>query len=110
MPDYSEHIMKNWEWCEQYRSRMGNENYWKYVNSVYELFTTISPGKFFSIEKNVKPENRDLFIKICCRFMQEQFMSDHKEDFCHSFNAECTEVKCMSLQFSGKSNKNNSVK
>jgi len=102
MPDYSEHIMKNWEWGEQYRSRLGKENYWKYVNDVLDMLSNMKPDSYFSIEKNVKPENRDLFIKVCCRFMQEQFMSDQPRDFCHSFNANCTEVQCIKLHYSKK--------
>jgi len=104
MPDYSEHIMKNWEWCEQYRSRLGREAYWKYVNKVIELLIDMKPDSFFSIEKNVKPENRDLFIKVCCVFIQEQFMSDQPMDFCHSFNSECTEIRCIKLYYSMKDN------
>jgi len=99
MPDYSEHIMKNWEWCSDYRSRMGTEAYGKYVRSVYELLLGMQTGSFFSIEKNVKQENRDLFIKICCRFMQEQFMSDQPRDFCLSFNANCTEIRRVRLEY-----------
>ena len=110
MPDYSEHIMKNWEWCDRYRSLMGTAAYEKYVGSVYGLLMEMQPGSFFSIEKNVKPENRDLFIKTCCMFMKEQYLSDQSRDFCHSFNATCTEIRCIKLLFSeNKNNKCNTV-
>ena len=99
MTDYSNHIMKNWDWCDAYRSRMGEESYYKYVGNVYDLLLNMQPGSFFSIEKNVKPENRDLFIKICCRFIQEQFMSDNRRNFNHSFNSNCTEIRCTKLNY-----------
>jgi len=96
--------MKNWDWCTEYRSLMGKEAYWKYVGSVYGLLLDMRLDSFFSIEKNVKPENRDLFIKVCCRFMQEQFMSGEPRNFCHSFNSECTEIRCTGLSFSKNNN------
>lgn len=110
MTDYSKHIMQNWEWCEQYRSQIGNLTYWKYVSEVYKLLLSMQPDSFFSIEKNVKPENIDLFIKVCCMFIQEQLASYQPRDFCHSFNADCTEIRCIALHYSKKnSNKSNRV-
>jgi hypothetical protein len=99
MPDYSHHIMKNWEWCNEYRSRMGKETCDKYVSNVYTLLLKMQPDSYFSIEKNVEPENIDLFIKVCCMFIQEQFMSNQPRNFCHSFNAGCTEMRCVKLHF-----------
>ena len=104
MPDYSKHIMKNWEWCEKYRSLMGEKAYWKYVNNVYDLLTGMPQDSFFSIEKKVIPEFRDLFIKVCCRFMHEQYMSKEPRDFCHTFNATCTEIRCVKLHYSENNN------
>ena len=98
MSDYTNHIMKNWDWCEEYRSRLGEEVFNKYTDNVYTLLSDMQPDTFFNIEKNVKPENRDLFIKCCCMFMQEQFMSDQPRDHCHSFNSECTEIRCIKLE------------
>ena len=100
MPDFSEHIMKNWEWCEQYRSRLGEEAYRTYVNKVIDLLTGMKPESYFSIEKNVTPENRDLFIKVCCMFMHAQYTSDAPRDVCHGFNSDCTEVLCEKLEYS----------
>jgi len=107
MPDYTNHIMKNWDWCAEYRFRLGKEAFYKYVDNVYTLLSEMKSESFFSIEKNVKPENRDLFIKCCCMFMQEQFMSEVSREFCHGFNRECTEVRCMKLYYSKNNNKIN---
>ena len=71
MPDYSRHRLLNWEWYHQYRSRMGVDNCDRYINSVYRMLSAMKPGSFFIIEKNVRPENIDLFIKVCCMYILE---------------------------------------
>jgi len=110
MPDYYKHVMKNWEWCNEYRSQMGKEAYNKYVSDVYKLLLGMKPKSFFSIEKNVKPENRDLFIKVCCMFIQEQYQYDFPEGVFHLFNAYCSEIQCNTLLSSkNNSNKSNTV-
>ena len=98
MADYSQHIMRDWGWYNEYRARMGKEACDQYVSNVYKLLLSMQPGSFFSIEKNVNPENRDLFIKICCMFIQEQFMSEHPRDFHHSFNEDYTEIRCVEIK------------
>jgi hypothetical protein len=98
MPDYSKHRLANWEWCNEYRSRMGEEAYDKYVNRVYELLLSMKPGMFFSIEKNVNPENIDLFVKVCCMCIQEQLMSPVPQKIYHIFNADYTEVRCVNFK------------
>jgi len=102
MSDFSEHIIKNWEWMNKYRSRLGNEAWKKYVDSVMNMLNEMKPDTVFYIEKNVKPENIDLFIKVCCLFIHKQQMSDERRDFCHSFNSDCTEIRCVKLDYSKK--------
>ena len=110
MPDYTKHIMQNWDWCNTYRSLLGKKAFDKYVNGVYELLLSMKPDSYYSIEKNVKPENIDLFIKICCMFIQEQFMSDRQRDFSHSFNADCTQIQCTRLYYSRENSNNHNDK
>jgi hypothetical protein len=97
MPDLSKHLMQNWEWCQAYRSQMGKEAYNQYVGNVYTLLLNMQPDTYFSIEKNVKPANIDLFVKVCCMFIQEQFMSDRPRNFCHSFSPDYTEIRCVPI-------------
>lgn len=78
---------------------MGKESYEKYINNVYILLLGMQPDQFFSIEKNVKPENRDLFIKVCCMFIQEQNMSKKERNFHHSFSTDYTQIKCVKLEY-----------
>jgi hypothetical protein len=110
MPDYTRHLMQNWGWYSEYRSRMGREALDKYVSSVYRMIASMAPDTYFSIEKNVKPENTDLFIKVCCMFIQEESMSRRARNFCHGFNTGCSEIRCTALHYPKKnSNKSNSV-
>ena len=71
MPNYSQHRMNNYDWLSEYKKKMGKEAFCKYVDGVYRFLIEMKQYTFFSIEKNVKTESRDLFIKICCMFIHE---------------------------------------
>jgi hypothetical protein len=71
MSNYSQHIMQNWDWCQEYRQSLGPEKYRTLFNSIYTFIREIPEGKFFDIQK-VQESNRDFFIKICCLFVLEQ--------------------------------------
>jgi hypothetical protein len=73
---------------------MGKEAYEKYVNDIYKFLLAMQPGNFLSIEKNVKPENIDLFIKVCCMFIQEQQASSTPRKFYHTFSDDYAEIRC----------------
>ena len=94
MTDYSQHRPPDWEWYHAYRSRMGAEAFGKYLNDVYRMLSGMKPGSFFSIEKNVRSENIDLFIKICCMFIDEQVRAG-PADVCHCFNPDYSIIKCQ---------------
>ena len=104
MPDYSEHIMKDWKWFDEYKVLRGKEEFDKYVNRIYELLLNMKPDSFFQLNGNVDPANIDLFIKICCMFIQEHHMSRVEKTSFYTFNADCTQIRHVSLHFdkSGK--------
>jgi hypothetical protein len=81
---------------------MGKAALSKYVCEVYKHLYSMNPDSFFSIEKNVKPENMDLFIKISCMFIHEQQMSSAPRNFNHTFNVDCSEIRCVKLHYSEK--------
>lgn len=88
MNSYSIYRLMDWAWVDTYKSRMGNEAFHYYVNSVYGMLLKMNPGDRFEIEKTVKAENIDLFIKIVCMFIQEEhenydFSNDYKIVRCH---------------------------
>jgi|GEM_PF-6825078 len=94
MADYSKHLTKQWDWCNKYSELMGAEAFKKYVSEVYKMLLNMKPGAVFHIDKKVKPDNVDLFIKICCMFLYEQNASKAKKIITHTFNASCTQIKC----------------
>ena len=97
MPDYSQHRLQDWAWYFDYRSQMGKEKFYRYINRVYRLLMSMKPGSYLSIEKNVKPENIDLFIKTVCMFISEQQNLKQSKTTCIEFNDSYTEIKCNSL-------------
>ena len=96
MADYSQHRLQNYEWYYEYRFRMGNEDFDKYLNRVYALFIQIKPGSFFDIRKNVKEENCDLFIKLCCMFIDETRRHPIHAGSYYEFSNDFTILKCIS--------------
>jgi hypothetical protein len=80
--------MTDWSWIQTYKDRMGNKAFKEYVNSVYKRLMEMKVGDRFSIDKNVRPENTELFIKIGCMFIREgfcdyEFSNDYKSIIRH---------------------------
>jgi hypothetical protein len=97
MPDYTSHLpKKNEDWWEKYKQELGTKQLLEYVNIVYLLFSKMKPDSFFSIEKNVKEKNRDLFIKICCMFIDETVHTPPESGY-YEFNSECTVLKYVAI-------------
>ena len=91
MPNYTVHLMRNWDWLYKYKQELGAEKISEYINRVYQLLTKMKPGSFFSIEKNVKAENRDLFIKVSCMFIDELY--DSQSSLLYEFNSDATIIR-----------------
>lgn len=78
---------KDWSWVELYQRRMGNEAFREYRDNVYRKLMAMQPKSSFDIEKNVREDNRDIFIKLCCLFMNEgnpgyKFSPNYKQIIC----------------------------
>ena len=72
--NFSEHRLTDWTWQELYRAQLGEDTYNDYFNSVWMALDRLQENEYYDIAKQVKTENRDLFIKICC-----QYVLTHKE-------------------------------
>ncbi len=88
MDSYAIHRLEDWGWVEDYQRRMGEGAFREYRDNVYKKLLDMNAGTIFSIKDKVKEENRDLFIKICCAFIQEghpdySFSDDYKTIRCH---------------------------
>jgi hypothetical protein len=90
MTDFTSHLPKNWNWYEFYRNKLGHYQLLEYTNQVYRLFINMKPGTFFSIEKNVTEENRDLFIKTCCMFIDETYHAPLCTEGYFELSSDCT--------------------
>ena len=97
MPDYTSHLPKSWDWWELYKEKLGELKLLEYMNRVYKLFIKMKPGSFFSIEKKVAEENRDLFIKMCCMFIDETYHSPPSMEGYYELNSDCTLLKHVAL-------------
>lgn len=69
MADYIKHRPENWDWVDYYINKMGIKEYMRFQEKVYYRFYYMQPGEVFNIEKKVREENRDLFIKLVCSFI-----------------------------------------
>ena len=72
--NFSELRLTDWTWQELYRAQLGEDTYNDYFTSVWMALDRLQENEYYDIAKQVKTENRDLFIKICC-----QYVLTHKE-------------------------------
>lgn len=61
--NFSEHRLTDWTWQELYRAQLGEDTYNDYFNSVWMALDRLQENEYYDIAKQVKTENRDLFIK-----------------------------------------------
>lgn len=71
MDSYVAYRLVDWDWISQYKEKMGHDQFMDYVNAIYSELINMPIGKTFSLDSNVKEENRELFVKIVCMFILE---------------------------------------
>ena len=81
--DYSHCRMTDWKWIDEYQTRIGKEDFDKFLNQIYGWLMNLKPGQSIDLTSHDKitDRNRDLVIKIGCLFIQEgnigyQFTND----------------------------------
>ncbi len=79
--DLSHHQLTDWKWREEYRSQMGSEAYDKYFKSVWLALDQLDVNEYYDIIRYVRPENHDLFIKICCQYIITHRSYEFSNDF-----------------------------
>lgn len=94
--NYNSHLPKNPDWWETYKKERGEQQLQEYANTVYFLFINMKPNSIFSIEKNVKEKNRDLFIKICCMFIDETRHTLPLSEY-YEFSSDCTILRHIAV-------------
>ena len=83
MDSYASFRLTDWDWISRYKEKMGTDHFRDYVNGVYSELMKMRVGGVFSLDNEVREENRELFIKIVCMFILEgnsdyDFSSDYK--------------------------------
>ena len=82
MDSYARYRMTDWNWIAIYKEKMGVDLFREYVNGVYNELLNMKVDCSFSLEATVKEENRELFIKIVCMFIQEgNYDYDFSQDY-----------------------------
>lgn len=88
MDSYAIYRLEDWSWVETFQHRMGEDAFKKYRDDVYRKLLSMQPDSNFNIEEKVREENRELFVKLCCAFIQEgnpgySFSENYKIIKCH---------------------------
>ncbi|HMM02004.1 MULTISPECIES: hypothetical protein [unclassified Dysgonomonas] len=72
--DYRHMRMTNYQWVEEYSSRLGKEAFWKLLNERYKWLMKQPRGWIYNLELSKLLNSdiiRDLFIKTVCLFISE---------------------------------------
>ncbi len=69
--DYTHHRLTNDNEVLAYRTTMGVPEFWDYFDRLHTKVHSMNPGQSFHIDDVVVEENRDLFIKLLCNFINE---------------------------------------
>ncbi|MDR2913458.1 MAG: hypothetical protein LBV74_01250 [Tannerella sp.] len=69
--DYSQYRINSVRELDSYLKGETREWFLDRLNKVYGLLMNMKPLDLLSIEKNVSPENREIFVKLACQFIAE---------------------------------------
>ena len=61
--------ISNWEWVEPTLQNIGREDFWEYLNKVWNAIEKLCPKQYYNIETSVPPERQELFIKFGCLYI-----------------------------------------
>lgn len=67
----SQSRLNNWSELNVYLQTQEKSDFLKFVNNAYKILLRMYPGEIMRIEKDVRPKNRDKFIKVACLFILE---------------------------------------
>lgn len=71
MEKYIIRDFKDATWLNNYVDKMGEDNFWQYKRKVYAKLRELNTGQSLYVCDWCKPENLDLFVKICDCFISE---------------------------------------
>lgn len=74
--DYSAYRLQSNSEIDELLSKHGHR-FMTFVNGVYKALMEMKPGDRYEFELHVKPQNRELFVKVACMFINEQKDNDY---------------------------------
>lgn len=87
--DFSEHRLNDWNWQKEYREKIGESAYNAFFESLWLSLGQLQVNEYYDIARQVKPENRDLFIKICCQYVLTHKDYEFSNDYTKIIRREC---------------------
>ena len=58
MDSYAAYRLTDWDWISRYKDKMGADQFRDYVNSVYSELMKMKVGGVFSLDSEVREENK----------------------------------------------------
>ena len=74
------------DWIDEYIEKLGLEGYCDFENRVNKALDQLRPGKCYDIATDVKEEDQELFIKICCCYINQHPEYEMSDDYCRIYN------------------------
>ena len=71
MPDLTQYLPCNDLWINGYAARMGWQELCRYYDRVFLRLMQMQPDEELHVEREVRPENYDLFLKCACTAIRE---------------------------------------
>lgn len=96
--DFTNHRLTSWEWRDVYRLQLGDEAYNNYFFLVWKSLDQLRVNEYYDIARQVKEENRDLFIKICCQYVLTHNAYEFSNDYTKIIRRECFTIPAAGRQ------------
>lgn len=86
-----EYIPEDDKWIDEFCNKLGTEYIMDYYHRVWLMLYDMRVGQVFDIEKRVKPQNRELFVKMASLCISE-FRSRDKGWY---FSEDGSKIECI---------------
>lgn len=74
------------DWIDEYIKKLGLEGYCDFESRVNKALDQLRPGRYYNIIEDVKEEDQELFIKLCCMYIIQHPEYEMSEDYCRIYN------------------------
>jgi hypothetical protein len=69
MSDMSNYKITDWEWVDRLMAEVGIDEFWDYLEKVWDAIDNLYPKQHYNIETKIPPERQELFIKFGCLYI-----------------------------------------